>query len=110
MQAERLLHHYHCWGLDLEGQGDSAEGTPSGVNIIHSFVDCILAVVDHLQCLGALPCCEGSSESLKLQPFGSGRPVCGHLCRHMLIRLAEFPIGPLNTSTMSACQFHCHHA
>ena len=64
MQAESLLHHHHCWGLDLEGQGDSPEGTPSGVNIIHSFVDCILAVVDHLQCVGAQAYCEG-----RLGPF-----------------------------------------
>ncbi len=72
MQAERLLQYYHCWGLDLEGQGDSAEGTPSGVNIIHSFVDCILAVVNHLQCVGAHACCEGRP--------GSSRD-CSHLAQ-----------------------------
>ena len=59
MQAERLLQHYHCWGIDLKGQGDSAEGTASDVDIIHSFVNCILAVVDHLQCTGAPARCEG---------------------------------------------------
>ena len=75
MQAERLLHHYHCWGLDLEGQGDSAEGTPSSVNIIHSFVDCILAAVAHLQCVGAHACCEGRPGSLR---------DCSHLAQAAL--------------------------
>ena len=108
MQAERLLHHYHCWGLDLEGQGDSAEGTPSGVNIIHSFVDCILAAVDRLQCRGVHAYCEGKPGPLKVQPSGVSRPVCGY-CRHMLIRLADgFSVGPSNTSAMAACQVCCY--
>lgn len=53
MQADRLNHIYYCWGLDLDGQGDTAEGPGSDANAIHGFVDCILAVVAHLQCRGA---------------------------------------------------------
>ena len=53
-QADRLLHHYHCWGLDLEGQGYSPEGTQSSANIIDSFVECILAAVSQLDCRGVI--------------------------------------------------------
>ena len=51
-QADRLLPHYHCWGIDLEGQGDSPQGTQKAANIIDGFVDCILAVVSQLGCRG----------------------------------------------------------
>ncbi len=52
LQAERLLDSYHCWGVDMDGQGDSPESCPGDANIVSRFVECLLAVVEHLQCRG----------------------------------------------------------
>ena len=53
IQAAGLLNLYECWGIDLEGQGDSPEAENCDVNMLQRHADDLLAVIDRLGCKGA---------------------------------------------------------
>lgn len=55
MQAAGLLNHYECWGIDLEGQGDSPEADDCDVNMLQRHADDLLAVIHQFGCKGAPP-------------------------------------------------------